>query len=77
LAGLVADPAMYEPCPPELVGAQRIWRLGQGAGRAAVAALAPDCELDPVDAAARVRVAAVERRRALAPHEWAEALRGT
>lgn len=41
LAGLVADPATYEPYPPELVGAERIWRLGRGSGRAAVAALAP------------------------------------
>ena len=34
LAGLVADPATYEPYPPELVGAERIWRLGRGTGRA-------------------------------------------
>lgn len=74
LAGLAADPATYEPCPPELVGGERVWRLGRGAGRAAVEALMPASALDPVEAAARVRRAAVERRRALEPGEWADAL---
>jgi homocitrate synthase NifV len=77
LAGLAADPAMYEPCPPELVGAERIWRLGHSSGRAAVAALAPGSALDPTEAAARVRRAAIDRRRALQPNEWAEALRSS
>ena len=75
LAGLIADPATYEPYPPELVGAERRWRLGQGSGRAAVAALAPHAGWDPTEAAARVRRLAVERGRALGPGEWQEALR--
>jgi len=78
LAGLASDPAMYEPCPPELVGAERIWRLGQGSGRAAVAALMPDAARDPtltpIEAATRVRRAAAMLRRALEPSEWAEVL---
>jgi homocitrate synthase NifV len=75
LAALAVDPATYEPFPPELVGAERLWRLGQGAGRAAVAALLPGAGLDPTEAASRVRHAAVQRRRALHPDEWAEVLR--
>jgi homocitrate synthase NifV len=75
LAALAADPATYEPFPPELVGAERIWRLGRGSGRAAVAALLPDAGLDPTEAAAQVRHAAVQRRRALHPDEWADVLR--
>lgn len=81
LAGLVADPATYEPYPPELVGAERIWRLGRGSGRAAVAALAPpptgpttDVTTDLTEAAAMVRRAAGLRRRALRPAELAECL---
>lgn len=74
LAGLAADPATYEPYPPELVGAERLWRLGRGSGRAAVAALAPDTA-DLTEAAASVRRAAGQHRRALRPVEVAECLR--
>jgi len=77
LAGLAADPATYEPCPPEMVGAERVWRLGKGSGRAAVAALIPECTLDVTVAAARVRRAAAVHRRALDPSEWAAALRAS
>jgi homocitrate synthase NifV len=77
LAGLAADPATYEPYPPELVGAERIWRLGRGSGRAAVAALAPDATdltTDLTEAAAMVRRAAGLHSRALHPAELAECL---
>ncbi|MCV2393847.1 hypothetical protein OEB99_05960 [Actinotalea sp. M2MS4P-6] len=67
LAGLVADPATYEPYPPDLVGARRSWRLGQGSGRAAVAALAPEIGGDLVAATALVRRAAEARGRAFDP----------
>lgn len=70
LAGLVADPATYEPYPPDLVGAQRSWRLGRGSGRTAVAALIPGTA-DPTTAAAHVRRTAAGRRRALHPEELA------
>lgn len=72
LAGLAADPATYEPYPPELVGAQRRWRLGKGSGRAAVAALLPDAGLDLTETVARVRRVAGRRGQALHPGEVAE-----
>ncbi len=75
VAGLAADPATYEPYPPELVGATRAWRLGRGAGRAAVAALLGAAG-SGADAAARVRRAADGRRRALSPAECRELLAG-
>lgn len=74
LAGLAADPATYEPYPPDLVGAQRSWRLGRGSGRAAVTALVPGVA-DPTAVAAHVRRAATGRRRALGPEELAAACR--
>jgi homocitrate synthase NifV len=70
LAGLMADPATYEPYPPELTGAQRSWKLGAGAGRAAVTALVPEARRDPVRATAALRRAAAQRGRALAADEW-------
>ncbi len=73
LAGLVTDPATYEPYPPELVGAERVWRLGRGAGRSAVAALTPDIR-DPTAAAAAVRRAADLNGRSLHPAELAACL---
>lgn len=73
LAGLVADPATYEPYPPDLVGATRAWRLGRGAGRAAVAGLI-GADGEPVAVTARVRRAAVARGRALTVQECAELL---
>jgi homocitrate synthase NifV len=39
LDGLLKDPALYEPFPPEIVGARRSWRLGRTAGRGAVRGL--------------------------------------
>lgn len=39
LDGLLKDPALYEPFPPELVGARRVLRLGRTAGRGAVRGL--------------------------------------
>ncbi len=75
LAGLAADPATYEPYPPELVGARRSWRLGAGSGRAAVAALAPGGGLDALGVASRVRGEAIVRGRALRPEEWVRATR--
>ena len=75
LAGLARDPATYEPYPPDLVGASRQWQRGRGAGREAVAALAPDLDHNVVEATARVRRAAANRSRALHPSEWGEVLR--
>ncbi|MFN8075674.1 MAG: hypothetical protein U0Q15_09665 [Kineosporiaceae bacterium] len=60
LDGLAKDPSLYEPFPPELVGARREWRLGRTAGRGAVRAL-----LGPGEEAAAWRAAAVRRGRSL------------
>lgn len=68
LAGLAVDPATYEPFPPQTVGAERVWRLGRGCGRAAVAALVPGVR-EPVRVAAAVRRLAEQRGRSLDPAE--------
>jgi homocitrate synthase NifV len=67
VAGIVADPATYEPYPPEAVGAQRSLRLGQNSGRAAVAALVPEAGNDLIAVTARVRTAAAGQSRSLDP----------
>lgn len=69
VAGIVRDPATYEPCPPEAVGAERSLRLGRNSGRAAVAALVPEAG-DLTATAARVRAAAAASRRALDPADF-------
>lgn len=77
LAGLTVDPATYEPYPPQTVGARRTWRLGEGAGRAAVGALLPGLPHEELTAAtARLRREARRRGRALTPQEAAGVLRG-
>ena len=76
VAGLAADPATYEPYPPELVGATRDWRLGRGAGWAAVTALLGQTGSGGADATARVRRAAADRHRALTVEECRELLAG-
>lgn len=58
VAGLAADPATYEPYPPEAVGAVRSLRLGRLSGRSAVRALLGDSVGDLTEAAARIRAAA-------------------
>ncbi|MDR1807439.1 MAG: hypothetical protein LBR33_05930 [Propionibacteriaceae bacterium] len=77
LAGLAADPSTYEPYPPELTGAERHWRLGTGAGRAAVTALLPETTADPVGATTRLRHAAAQRGRSLTLAECREVLNVT
>lgn len=42
LDGLLKDPALYEPFPPDLVGAARRWRIGRTTGRGAVRGLLGD-----------------------------------
>lgn len=69
VAGLAADPATYEPYPPELVGAKRSLRLGRNSGRAAVAALLPDAGPELLEMTARLRDEAGHRDRALRPEE--------
>lgn len=76
VAGIAAEPATYEPYPPELVGAQRRLRLGEGTGGAAVRALVPGRQAGAAAAAAAlVRREAGRRGRGLDAHEWPEALR--
>lgn len=69
VAGLAADPATYEPYPPELVGAKRSLRLGRNSGRAAVAALLPDAGDELTRTTALLRARAAQHNRALSPEE--------
>ncbi|SES02381.1 homocitrate synthase NifV [Propionibacterium cyclohexanicum] len=69
VAGLAADPANYEPYPPELVGAKRSLRIGRNSGRAAVAAIVPEAGDELLTMTARVRAEAARRDRALSPEE--------
>lgn len=71
VAGLAADPATYEPYPPELVGAKRSLRLGRHSGRAAVAALLPAGDQDLLATTAELRAEASRRNRALGLEEAA------
>ncbi|MFT8396193.1 hypothetical protein [Propionibacterium sp.] len=65
VAGLAADPATYEPYPPELVGAKRSLRLGRNSGRSAVMALLPGASDDVIEETARLRAEAAKQNHAL------------